>query len=139
MTLRKSCSPAAGYRCPCCQFRTLHERGGFELCPVCFWEDDGQDDQDACNIRGGPTASFRSPKRAKTSNDVARQIHHFSRLFDRHIKRSVSSDVSEVDGQCSGRSKSKEVSIADDRAALFRCCDRTLVGRRIGERSHAPK
>ena len=42
------------YRCPCCGYKTLPERGGFELCPVCFWEDDGQDDADADTIRGGP-------------------------------------------------------------------------------------
>ena len=33
---------------------TLAERGGFEICPVCFWEDDGQDDPDADLVMGGP-------------------------------------------------------------------------------------
>jgi len=42
------------YACPCCTFHTLDERGGFGLCPVCFWEDDGQDDHDADRVRGGP-------------------------------------------------------------------------------------
>jgi hypothetical protein len=42
------------YPCPCCSFRTLGERGGFEICPVCFWEDDGQDDHDTDVVRGGP-------------------------------------------------------------------------------------
>ncbi|WP_409997862.1 CPCC family cysteine-rich protein [Bradyrhizobium sp. SZCCHNS3002] len=37
----------SGYRCPCCRFLTLRERGGFEMCPVCYWEDDGQDEHDA--------------------------------------------------------------------------------------------
>lgn len=27
--------------CPCCGYRTLAERGSYEICPVCFWEDDG--------------------------------------------------------------------------------------------------
>jgi hypothetical protein len=31
----------------------LPERGGFEICQVCFWEDDGQDDADADNVHGG--------------------------------------------------------------------------------------
>ena len=26
--------------CPCCGYRTLSERDYYELCPVCFWEDD---------------------------------------------------------------------------------------------------
>jgi hypothetical protein len=42
------------YRCPCCHFKTLHCRAGYEICPVCFWEDDGQDDHDAEEVRGGP-------------------------------------------------------------------------------------
>jgi Cysteine-rich CPCC len=42
------------YRCPCCHHLTLEERGGNEICPVCFWEDDGQDDMDADVVRGGP-------------------------------------------------------------------------------------
>ena len=41
------------YRCPCCKCLTLHERGGYEICPVCFWEDDGQDDPYADEMSGG--------------------------------------------------------------------------------------
>ncbi len=42
-------SPQEGvkYRCPCCGYKTLDERGGYDICPVCFWEDDGQDEEDA--------------------------------------------------------------------------------------------
>jgi hypothetical protein len=40
--------------CPCCACLTLPTRGDYELCPVCFWEDDGQDDDDADVVRGGP-------------------------------------------------------------------------------------
>jgi hypothetical protein len=42
------------YQCPCCGYKTLYERGGYEICKVCFWEDDGQDDHDADDVRGGP-------------------------------------------------------------------------------------
>ncbi len=42
------------YRCPCCGYLTLFGRGGFEICEVCYWEDDGQDDHDAREVRGGP-------------------------------------------------------------------------------------
>ena len=46
-------------RCPCCGCRTLSERTAFEICEVCFWEDDGQDDGDADECRGGPNGSLR--------------------------------------------------------------------------------
>lgn len=50
--------PLKTYRCPCCQFKTLHGRGNYEICRVCFWEDDGQDDHDSDEVRGGPNGSF---------------------------------------------------------------------------------
>ncbi len=50
--------PDLPLRCPCCGFKTLGERGGFEICQVCFWEDDGQDDHDADAVRGGPNGSL---------------------------------------------------------------------------------
>ncbi|WP_326826945.1 CPCC family cysteine-rich protein [Streptosporangium sp. NBC_01756] len=42
------------YPCPCCGFLTLEERGMYEICPACFWEDDGQDEHDADEVCGGP-------------------------------------------------------------------------------------
>ena len=44
--------------CPCCGFLTLRDRGGFEMCAVCWWEDDGQDDADADVVRGGPNGEL---------------------------------------------------------------------------------
>src|SRR5215216_1988474 len=42
------------HACPCCGYLTLDDRAGYEICPVCSWEDDGQDDHDADEVRGGP-------------------------------------------------------------------------------------
>jgi hypothetical protein len=42
------------YPCPCCGYLTLGSRGDYDICAVCFWEDDGQDEHDADAIRGGP-------------------------------------------------------------------------------------
>jgi hypothetical protein len=33
-------------RCPCCGYRSLTARAIYEICKVCFWEDDGSDDPD---------------------------------------------------------------------------------------------
>jgi Cysteine-rich CPCC len=27
--------------CPCCGYKTLPDRGAYDLCPVCWWEDEG--------------------------------------------------------------------------------------------------
>lgn len=51
------------YRCPCCHFLTLEERGGYDICGVCFWEDDGQDDPYADGDRGGPNPCSLSEAR----------------------------------------------------------------------------
>ena len=45
-------------RCPCCGCKTLTQRTAFEICEVCYWEDDGQDDGEADECRGGPNGSL---------------------------------------------------------------------------------
>ena len=45
-------------RCPCCGCKTISKRFAFEICEVCYWEDDGQDDGDADECRGGPNGSL---------------------------------------------------------------------------------
>lgn len=42
---------AALYRCPCCGYKTLEAPAALALCPVCWWEDDGQEDADASDVR----------------------------------------------------------------------------------------
>jgi len=46
------------YACPCCGYPTLFERGGYEICELCNWEDDGQDDPHENEIWGGPNGSY---------------------------------------------------------------------------------
>lgn len=60
--------PGGGpYTCPCCGHRTLHERGAYEICRQCGWEDDGQDDHDSAVVRGGPNG--------RLSLDAARVLY----------------------------------------------------------------
>ena len=44
--------------CPCCGNLTISEAAGWEICPVCFWEDDGQSDADADEVRYGPNGGI---------------------------------------------------------------------------------
>lgn len=39
--------------CPCCRYMTLTKNSPYRVCPVCLWEDDGQADHDADQIRDG--------------------------------------------------------------------------------------
>lgn len=44
---------SARHTCPCCGFRTLDEGpGAYDLCPVCFWEDDGSQGDDRISVDG---------------------------------------------------------------------------------------
>lgn len=40
--VRTDGADATRFPCPCCGHLTMHEeqRGSFDICPVCFWEDD---------------------------------------------------------------------------------------------------
>jgi hypothetical protein len=42
--------------CPCCGAASLHEQGCWDICNVCWWEDDGQDGNAADEVWGGPNA-----------------------------------------------------------------------------------
>ena len=46
------------YLCPCCRFPTLEERGGYDICSICWWEDDGQNDDTANLVTGGPNKGY---------------------------------------------------------------------------------
>lgn len=43
--------------CPCCGHRTIDEPDSFDICSECWWEDDGQGEQDADVVCGGPNGS----------------------------------------------------------------------------------
>jgi Cysteine-rich CPCC len=44
--------------CPCCGYPTLGRLNAYEICELCNWEDDGQDDANAEEVRGGPNADY---------------------------------------------------------------------------------
>ncbi len=41
------------HQCPCCDHYSLRRRGEYEICRVCFWEDDGND-LDQLDVHSGP-------------------------------------------------------------------------------------
>jgi hypothetical protein len=74
---------AAFATCPCCGYPTLRERGHFEICEICHWEDDGQDDPDFAPrpdvsspdvITGGPN-SYYSLTEARLNFELHQQMY----------------------------------------------------------------
>jgi hypothetical protein len=46
------------YDCPCCNYPTLPSWFDYDICYLCWWEDDGQDDDDADRVKGGPNSDY---------------------------------------------------------------------------------
>ncbi|MGB2247580.1 MAG: CPCC family cysteine-rich protein [Alcanivorax sediminis] len=44
--------------CPCCGYPTLERRDHYEICCLCIWEDDGEDDADTQGWGGGPNGAY---------------------------------------------------------------------------------
>lgn len=44
----------AGFPCPCCGYNTLASLGDYDICAICWWEDDSQDNHNAHLALGGP-------------------------------------------------------------------------------------
>jgi hypothetical protein len=47
-------APAHREPCPCCGWRTLEKLRNWEICLVCWWEDDGVDNDRANEVMGSP-------------------------------------------------------------------------------------
>jgi hypothetical protein len=56
-SLFKECT-VTEFDCPCCNYPTLPERGAYHICPLCFWEDDGQDEPFQNEVWGGPNGDY---------------------------------------------------------------------------------
>lgn len=92
-----------GNTCPSCGYPTLDERYAWEICAICFWEDDGQDDQDADKVYGGPNYDYSltahrlewDKNLKELKNDNSKTARHF-RKIDELIKLDQESNISEI-------------------------------------------
>ena len=46
------------FACPCCGRPPIEAPAEYDICPLCFWEDDGQDDPRAAEVWGGPNHRY---------------------------------------------------------------------------------
>ncbi|MBV9439063.1 MAG: hypothetical protein JOZ24_03620 [Candidatus Eremiobacteraeota bacterium] len=44
--MRLQARSGARATCPCCGYPTIRGRGAYDICALCMWEDDGQDDRE---------------------------------------------------------------------------------------------
>lgn len=53
------------YTCPCCGYKILEEKppGTFEICSICFWEDDGVQYDDPDYEGGANSPSLRQAQK----------------------------------------------------------------------------
>jgi Cysteine-rich CPCC len=64
--LREQIHEGVRATCPCCGYPTINGRAAYEICALCGWEDDGQDDaehaagpcRDPDAISGGPNYDY---------------------------------------------------------------------------------
>lgn len=72
-------APFGMVACPCCGLATLEQRASDEICPVCHWQDDGQDGEQADEFFGGPNRV--------TLTDARRNFIAFGASDERHRAR----------------------------------------------------
>lgn len=78
----------ASSTCPCCGYPTLCERGAFDICILCDWEDDGQDDANADEVWGGLNKDYslsearRNYRRHDTMFRISDRV-----AYERHSQR----------------------------------------------------
>ena len=62
-----SSAPDVRSTCPCCGYPTIAQRHAYDICALCDWEDDGQDDPwycpphrgiDPAKVNGGPNGDY---------------------------------------------------------------------------------
>jgi hypothetical protein len=78
------------YLCPCCYMPTLEERAAYDICPICFWEDDGQDSDDADLNRGGPNHGY-------TLTEARENFKKYHTMYCPSDKNHFEREMSEID------------------------------------------
>lgn len=66
------------YTCPCCGYPMLSERYGYEICLLCWWEDEGQDDHDL-DTESGPNHITLREGRANFERYLVSSLPHGGR------------------------------------------------------------
>lgn len=85
-------------RCPCCYHKTLDDRSQYEICRICWWEDDGQDDHNADLVLGGPNASFSLTEARAMFRQNAAQYPDDRTMLSLECLRAFNPEAEPMDG-----------------------------------------
>lgn len=77
------------YACPCCEYLTFDNipDGSYDICPVCFWEDDAQQNQNP-ELKGG--ANTVSLKEAKKN---FRKFNACEERFTKYVRKPLQDEL----------------------------------------------
>lgn len=62
--------------CPSCGYPTIDSRGHYNMCVICHWEDDNQDDPRADEEWGGPNTLSLTESRLKIGKKLQESAKH---------------------------------------------------------------
>ena len=51
------------HQCPCCDYFSLTARASYDICAICYWEDDGQDLDRLDEVSGPNHITLREARR----------------------------------------------------------------------------
>jgi hypothetical protein len=84
--------------CPCCGHLTLDGRNNYDICPVCFWEDDGTGDEPVLHpFHDEPT--LQSPANKGMTLSEARANYASCSACEPSMVRNVRPPTEEEKGQ----------------------------------------
>ena len=87
-TVEQLTKEGVNFTCLCCGYPTLSQRGAYDICPLCDWEDDGQDDPHADEIWGGPNSDYSlSEARTNFKKHLTMYRPNDQRAYERHFQK----------------------------------------------------
>jgi hypothetical protein len=99
--------------CPCCAYPTINGRAAYDICSLCGWEDDGQDDADRAPsgssppdaVAGGPNLDYSLTEARENFAQYVTMYRPTDRDFEReraqtNVKRGIAAAYDRaVDGE----------------------------------------
>jgi len=100
--LREQIDEGVRATCPCCGYPTINGRRAFDICPLCGWEDDGQDDAERApsgsprpdELANGPNHGYSLTEARENFAQYVTMYRPTDRDFEHeraqtHVKRAI--------------------------------------------------